>query len=290
MTRIPKFSLMNFFSRILSLLFSVIVLFPATAQALVTGPNALESGKFNVRLGYAAETGVAKPGAGMAYDHSAQVDRLSLNVDYGLSPSDSILSPTLHLEASAFRAAAETAPAGPLYPADSGGWIRLGFSANFFHESDWILGWHASLTQPVDVAGERFVKPRIDSLRAGLRGAWGWTSVLSLEGGAAVGSGLLWGADGQNPALLSNLFLSGRFENGTAPWGFRVGPFFEADLSSRPDRATGTTIQATRLGISLLPWIALSEKWVLDLGYVQKIIGVDSHASKDFLVGLSFTP
>jgi hypothetical protein len=193
------------------------------------------------------------------------------------------------------------------HPGDRGSLIRPQIGFDLVHEPRFALGVFFQGTIPIGVDSDRFVLPRVDHVGGGINVGVVLAPWLRSQSRIYFGTGMFDGSQNGTVALV-HLFAF-EAKRWLLPWkiGIQVGPYFDADLTERydpvydaayfsgvPNTPDGTVsgpgdtrdrIRMMRFGASFLPYVQITERFVIEAGYTQKLFGYDTPATKFFSIG-----
>jgi hypothetical protein len=168
-------------------------------------------------------------------------------------------------------------------------------SANLIHDARLSFGAYLQGTAPFDINLRGFVVPRVDILAGGVTFGAHLTDWASIETNTYLGLGV---PDKQNGAVAQTVLFGLEARKWLLPWpaGIKVGPYFEGDITERfddrydaaytagyPDRRN--RIQALKFAVAFLPYVRITDRFALELGYVQKFFGYDPPATQTYYIG-----
>lgn len=179
--------------------------------------------------------------------------------------------------------------------ADTGATFTPQVGADLVHTADFSFGVYLQGTIPLGVDLERFALPRIDYIAGGTQLGVHVTDWFGATARLYVGSGAF---GEQNAAVaVTNLYVL-EAKRWILPWkaGIALGPYFEGDLTERFDDAYDAAytagypdrrdrIRSMKFGVAILPYMAITDHFALEGGYVQKLFGYDAPATQFFFAG-----
>ncbi|HSO34590.1 MAG TPA: hypothetical protein VLT33_18780, partial [Labilithrix sp.] len=190
------------------------------------------------------------------------------------------------------------------HPSDKGSFITPSISANLVHTAAYSFGVFVVGNIPIGVDYSKFVLPRIDYIGGGFRAGVEMATWFAFETSFYVGSGSAGTVAKQNGTFAATQLLhfrSGRV--GTSPFfrfGVKVGPYVDGDLIGQrtdpaydhaytagyPDRTD--RIRMFRFAATVLPYVQMSDKVSLELGWLQKLFGYDTPATQLYTATLRY--
>lgn len=294
------------------------------ASALIPIPVGGHPQELDVFARVTLERGLVEPNENKASWQKANWDMLTVGGGYGLGHFGVLQDLSVRAEITGYQSPAEVndlsrgvvaAPqcagtvVGPgqcqFHGADKGAFVTPSIGTNFVHTGAFAFGVFLVGNIPLGVNYEKFVLPRIDYVGGGFRAGTHLTSWLSIENTFYVGSGSPRpGSRRQNGTFAATQLL--HFESprlGTSPHfkvGIKVGPYVDGDLVGErtdarydqaytagfPDRTD--RIRMFRFAATVLPYVQMSDKVSLELGYLQKIFGYDTPATQLYTATLRY--
>jgi hypothetical protein len=288
-----------------------------SAHALIPTPVGGHPGELDVFLRVSLERGKVEPNENPASVQKAQFDMLTVGGGYGIGDVGFLQDLSVRAEITGYQSPAETSDpslglvdasscAGRVtapgvcefHPSDRGSFVTPSVSANLVHTGSFAFGVFLLGNVPMGVDYSKFVLPRIDFVGGGFRAGVEMTSWFSVEQSFYMGSGSSGAGGHQNGTFATTQYLAFRTAKlGSSPsfrFGFKAGPYVDGDLfGERTDDAYDRAytagypqrtdrIRMFRFGSSLLGYVQMNDKLSLELGYVQKIFGYDTPATKFF--------
>lgn len=190
------------------------------------------------------------------------------------------------------------------HPSDKGSFITPSVAASLVHTATTSFGVFIVANIPLGVDYSKFVLPRIDYVGGGLRAGIEATPWFAFETSFYVGSGSTGTVATQNGTFAATQLLHFRTARlGTSPFfrlGVKVGPYVDGDLfGERTDPAYDQAytagypertdrIRMFRFAASVLPYVQMSDKLSLELGYLQKLFGYDTPATQLYTATLRY--
>jgi hypothetical protein len=172
------------------------------------------------------------------------------------------------------------------------------------HTGSFAFGVFLVANIPLGVDYSKFVLPRIDWVGGGFRAGTEMTDWFSLETSFYVGSGSAGSHVKQNGTFAATQLLHFKTRRlGTSPFfrlGVKVGPYVDGDLiGQRTDAAYDLAytagypertdrIRMFRFAATVLPYVQMSDKVSLELGYLQKLFGYDTPATQLYMLTLRY--
>lgn len=190
------------------------------------------------------------------------------------------------------------------HPADRGTFVTPSIGTSLVHTGQFAFGVFLLGNIPIGVDYAKFVLPRMDWVGGGFRGGFDLASWLTLEQSFYVGSGSSGRGGRQNGTFAATqLFAFKTPRVGTSPFfrfGVKVGPYVDGDLigertddaydraytAGYPDRSD--RIRMFRFASMVLPYVQMSDKVSLELGWLQKLFGYDTPATQLYTATLRY--
>lgn len=286
------------------------------ASALIPIPVGGHPKELDVFARVTLERGLVEPNENKASWQKANWEMLTVGGGYGLGHFGVLQDLSVRFEVTGYQSPAEVndlargavAPAqcsgralGPgeceFHPRDKGTFITPSISTSLVHTATVSLGVFLVGNVPIGVNYEKFVLPRIDYVGGGFRTGIEFESWFAFETSFYVGSGSPRpGSRRQNGTFAATQLLhfrTGRL--GTSPFfraGVKVGPYVDGDLigertDARYDQAYTAgypertdRLRMFRFAATFLPYVQMSDKLSLELGYLQKLFGYDTPATQ----------
>ncbi len=294
------------------------------ARALIPIPVGGHPQELDVFARVTLERGLVEPNDNKASWTKANWEMLTVGGGYGLGHFGVLQDLSIRAEITGYQSPAEIndpgkgaiAPGqcsgtvlGPgqcqFHPADKGAFITPSISTSLVHTATVSLGVFLVGNIPLGVNYEKFVLPRIDYVGGGFRTGIEFEPWFAFETSFYVGSGSPRpGSDRQNGTFAATQLLHFRTARlGGSPYfrlGVKVGPYVDGDLigertDSRYDMAFTAgypertdRIRMFRFAATFLPYIQMSDKVSLELGYLQKLFGYDTPATQLYTATLRY--
>jgi hypothetical protein len=286
-----------------------------SAHALIPIPVGGHPNELDVFARVTLERGLVEPNENQASWQKANWDMLTIGGGYGFGDVGVLQDFSVRAEITGYTSPAEVndlargaVPAncpgpspGPgqceFHPSDRGAFVTPSIGASLVHTGRFAFGVFLVGNIPLGVNYEKFTLPRIDYVGGGFRAGTELTTWFALENTFYVGSGSPRpGTYRQNGTFAATQLLHFKTERlGTKPFfriGVKVGPYVDGDLiGERTDPAYDQVytagypartdrIRMFRFAATLLPYVQMSDKLSLELGYLQKLFGYDTPATQ----------
>lgn len=295
--------------------FASTILAADSAHALIPIPVGGHPKELDVFARVTLERGLVEPNENKASFQKANWEMFTVGGGYGVGDLGPLQDFSIRAELTGYQSPAEVndvakgavAPAacrgvvvGPgqcqFHSSDKGSFITASVSANLVHTGAYSFGVFVVGNVPVGVDYSKFVLPRIDYVGGGFRAGVEMTSWFAVETSFYAGSGSAGSAAKQNGTFAATQLLhfkTGRI--GESPFfrfGIKVGPYVDGDLfGERTDAAYDQAytagfpertdrIRMFRFASTVLPYVQMSDKVSLELGWLQKIFGYDTPATQ----------
>ena len=285
------------------------------AHALIPIPVGGHPKELDVFARVTLERGLIEPNENKASWQKANWDMFTVGGGYGVGDVGPLQDVSIRAEFTGYQSPAEVndlgrgavAPGscrgvviGPgqcqFHPSDKGSFITPSLSANLVHTAAFSFGVFVLGNIPIGVDYSKFVLPRIDYVGGGFRAGVEMASWFAFETSFYVGSGSAGTVAKQNGTFAATQLLhfrTGRI--GESPFfrmGVKVGPYVDGDLfgertdaaydqaytAGYPDRTD--RIRMFRFASTVLPYVQMSDKVSLELGWLQKVFGYDTPATQ----------
>jgi hypothetical protein len=292
---------------------------PAAAHGFVSAPVGGHPGELDVMFRLSLERGKIEPnenerswqkarwnmytlGAGYTYGDIGVLQDVSFRLEgtYYTSPAEE--NDPARGAVAADQCAGKVTGVGrcQFHLADKGGFVTPMVAFNLVHKGDFSMGLYLLGNIPIDVNFVKFVLPRTDWVGGGTQVGVHLTPWLGYESRAYVGTGAKGSRGRMNATIaLTNLFVF-EAKRWLLPWkaGVKAGTYFDGDLTERTDEVYDRAftagfdegrrdrIRMMRFGLALFPYMQITERVALELGYVQKIFGYDTPATQFYNIGL----
>lgn len=190
------------------------------------------------------------------------------------------------------------------HPSDRGSFITPSVGANLVHTGSYSFGLFLLANIPVGVDYAKFAMPRIDLVGGGFRAGVEMASWFAFETSFYAGSGSAGRVAKQNGTFAATQLLHFRTGRvGVRPFfrfGVKVGPYVDGDLiGDRTDPAYDQAytagypertdrIRMFRFAAMALPYVQMSDKVSLELGWLQKLFGYDTPATQLYTATLRY--
>jgi hypothetical protein len=302
---------------------AVAISWTGAAHALIPIPVGGHPEELDVFARVTLERGLVEPNENKASWQRARWEMLTLGGGYTFGDYGVFQDISVRAEVTGYQSPAETSDLSrgtveasacsgivvapgrcQFHPADRGAFFTPSIGTSLVHTGKFAFGVFVLGNIPVGVDYSKFVLPRIDWVGGGYRAGVDLTPWLTLEQSFYVGSGSAGSAAKQNGTFAATqlfAFKSGKV--GTSPFfrfGVKVGPYVDGDLigertdaaydraytAGYPDRTD--RIRMFRFASMILPYVQMSDKLSLELGYLQKIFGYDTPATQLYMVTLRY--
>jgi hypothetical protein len=266
---------------VVSMAVAAVLLFAATASALVTTPVGGRPRELDINVQAIAERGKIEPnenqaswvpardfyeyklGVGYTWGHYGPLEFFStrLEATYYQSPQEKndpdqwiVQAPGSGTSpvpgAGECSAGAKYLGGGvcEFYPEDDGALLTASVSAALIHDPRFALGVFFRGTVPIGMNLEKFANPRIDYFALGTQAGVELLDWLTYESTIFLGLGTRPFGDEQNGALALSSFFHFKARRWLLPWkaGVKIGPYVEGDIherfDERYDRAYGAIV------------------------------------------------
>lgn len=298
-------------------------LLAACADALIPIPVGGHPKELDVFARVTLERGLVEPNENKASWQKANWEMLTIGGGYGLGDHGIFQDLSIRVDVTGYQSPAEVNDVdrglvtagcpGPspapgqcqFHPSDRGAFVTPSIGTSFVHTANFAFGVFLVANIPVGVNFEKFVLPRIDYVGGGFRAGTEFASWFAMENTFYVGSGAprpgTYKQNGTFAATQLLHFRTGRL--GTSPFfrlGIKVGPYVDGDLiGERTDPAYDQVytagypartdrIRMFRFAATLLPYVQMSDKVSLELGYLQKLFGYDTPATQLYMATLRY--
>lgn len=304
--------------------FASTILAADSAHALIPIPVGGHPKELDVFARVTLERGLVEPNENKASFQKANWEMFTVGGGYGVGDLGPLQDFSIRAELTGYQSPAEVndvakgavAPAacrgvvvGPgqcqFHSSDKGSFITASVSANLVHTGAYSFGVFVVGNVPVGVDYSKFVLPRIDYVGGGFRAGVEMTSWFAVETSFYVGSGSAGSAAKQNGTFAATQLLHFKTARigGESPFfrfGVKVGPYIDGDLfGERTDAAYDQAytagfpertdrIRMFRFASTVLPYVQMSDKVSLELGWLQKIFGYDTPATQLYTATLRY--
>lgn len=294
------------------------------AFALIPIPVGGHPQELDVFARVTLERGLVEPNENKASWQKANWDMLTVGGGYGLGHFGVLQDLSVRAEITGYQSPAEVNDVskgavaaaqcggtvlGPsecqFHPSDKGAFVTPSISTSLVHTATISLGVFLVGNIPLGVNYEKFVLPRIDYVGGGLRTGIEIETWFAFETSFYVGSGSPRpGSDRQNGTFAATQLLHFRTARlGSSPYfrlGIKIGPYVDGDLigertDARYDQAYTAgypertdRIRMFRFAATFLPYIQMSGRVSLELGYLQKLFGYDTPATQLYTATLRY--
>lgn len=302
--------------RVASLLaFTAVLTAGRAASALIPIPVGGHPKELDVFVRATLERGLVEPNENQASWQKARWEMLTVGGGYTFGDLGPFQDISLRGEVTGYQSPAEESDPsrGPVdagacagrvtgpglcqfHPADRGAFVTPSVGTSLVHTGSFACGVYVVGNIPMGVDYAKFVLPRIDYFGGGYRAGVELTSWFAVEQSFYVGSGSFAASTRQNGTFAASQLLSFRTGRiGGAPFfrfGVKVGPYVDGDLfGERTDDAYDRAytagypartdrIRMFRFAASAFPYVQVSDKVSLELGWLQKIFGYDTPATQ----------
>jgi hypothetical protein len=293
------------------------------ADALIPIPVGGHPKELDVFMRLTLERGLVEPNENKASWQKANWEMFTVGGGYGLGHFGTFQDLSVRLEVTGYQTPAEVndpekgtvdaavcpgSVPGPgkceFHSADRGAFITPSVSTSLVHTATTSFGVFVLGNVPIGVNYKKFVSPRIDFVGGGFRGGIELAPWFALETSFYVGTGSSGRGGRQNGTFAATQLLHFRSEKlGTSPSfrvGIKVGPYIDGDLigersdarydqvytAGYPDRTD--RIRMFRFAATFLPYVQMSDKVSLELGYLQKLFGYDTPATQLYTATLRY--
>jgi hypothetical protein len=304
---------------------AALLLAPRAASALIPIPVGGHPKELDVFARVTLERGLVEPNENVASYQPARWEMYTFGGGYGLGHFGVFQDLSVRAEVTGYRSPAEVndlsrgavnaaqcagVVAGPglceFHPSDSGAFFTPSISTSLVHTAKLSFGVFVVGNIPVGVRYEKFVLPRIDYVGGGFRAGMEFEPWFALETSFYVGSGSPRpGSSRQNGTFAATQLLhfrTGRIGGSSLFFklGLKVGPYVDGDLIGErtdarydqaytagfPDRSD--RIRMFRFAATALPYVQVSDKVSVELGYLQKLFGYDTPATQLYTATLRY--
>ena len=295
-----------------------------SAWALIPIPVGGHPKELDVFARVTLERGLVEPNENKASWQKANWEMLTVGGGYGLGHFGIFQDLSIRAEITGYQSPAEVndlargsvaegrcsgkvlgAGECQFHPADKGTFITPSVSTSLVHTATVSLGVFLVGNIPIGVNYEKFVLPRIDYVGGGFRTGIEFEPWFAFETSFYVGSGSPRpGQNRQNGTFAATQALHFRTSRiGGATYfrfGVKVGPYVDGDLvgeraDARYDQAytagypeRSDRIRMFRFAAMVLPYVQMSDKVSLELGYLQKLFGYDTPATQLYTATLRY--
>ncbi len=303
--------------------FASAALVETSAHALIPIPVGGHPRELDVFVRATLERGKVEPNENKASFQKANWEMYTVGAGYGVGDLWLLQDVSVRAEITGYRSPAEvndpskglvTAAAcrgivvGPgqcqFHPSDKGSFITPSLSANLVHTAAFSFGVFIVGNIPIGVDYSKFVLPRIDYIGGGFRSGVEMATWFAFETSFYVGSGSAGTVAKQNGTFAATQLLHFRTSRlGGSPFfrlGVKVGPYVDGDLiGERTDPAYDQAytagfpertdrIRMFRFASTVLPYVQMSDKVSLELGWLQKLFGYDTPATQLYTATLRY--
>lgn len=299
------------------LVFVALALLSATpAHALIPIPVGGHPKELDVFMRVTLERGLVEPNENRASFQKARWEMLTVGGGYTFGDLGPLQDFTVRADVTGYQSPAEvTEPARGLavpqsacttpvtegacevHPADRGAFASASVATSLVHTGSFAFGVFLVGNVPMGVDYSKFVLPRIDLVGGGFRTGTELSKYVATENSFYVGSGS-WGRGGKQNGTFAATQLIGVKSprlGGDATFvrlGVKAGPYVDGDLfGERTDEAYDRIftagfpertdrIRMFRFAAMVLPYVQISDRFSLELSYLQKIFGYDTPATQ----------
>jgi len=295
--------------------FSSVMLAAGSSQALIPIPVGGHPKELDVFARVTLERGLVEPNENKASFQKANWEMFTVGGGYGVGDLGPFQDFSIRGEFTGYQspeevndlakgavsaAACRGVVLGPgqcqFHPSDKGSFITPSISANLVHTAAFSFGVFLLGNIPIGVDYSKFVLPRIDLVGGGFRAGVEMATWFAFETSFYVGSGSAGTVAKQNGTFAATQLLHFRTPRiGTSPFfrfGVKIGPYVDGDLigertdaaydqaytAGYPDRTD--RIRMFRFASTVLPYVQMSDKISLELGWLQKLFGYDTPATQ----------
>lgn len=286
-----------------------------SADALIPIPVGGHPKELDVFARLTLERGLVEPNENKASWQKANWEMFTIGGGYGVGDLGPLQDFSIRAEFTGYQSPAEVndlakGPVAPgacrgvvtgpgqcqFHPSDKGSFITPSIGFNLVHTGSFSFGLFFLGNIPIGVDYSKFVLPRIDLFGGGFRAGVELTSWFAFETSFYAGTGSAGTVAKQNGTFAATQLLHFKTPKlGESPsfrLGVKVGPYVDGDLfgertdaaydqaytAGYPDRTD--RIRMFRFASMVLPYVQMSDKVSLELGWLQKIFGYDTPATQ----------
>ena len=287
----------------------------ARADALIPIPVGGHPKELDVFARLTLERGLVEPNENKASWQKANWEMFTIGGGYGVGDLGPLQDFSIRAEFTGYQSPAEVndVDKGPVaagacrgvvlgpgqcqfHPSDKGSFITPSIGFNLVHTGTFSFGLFFLGNIPIGVDYSKFVLPRIDLFGGGFRAGVELTPWFAFETSFYAGTGSAGTVAKQNGTFAATQLLhfkTGKL--GESPFfrlGVKAGPYVDGDLfgertdaaydqaytAGYPDRTD--RIRMFRFASMVLPYVQMSDKVSLELGWLQKVFGYDTPATQ----------